>query len=377
MILLTGATGYIGSYVAADLLRNHTERVAVMVRARDLAHAEERLWKAWQLHMPFDEFLAFVRDRVDIVLGELTETDLGLDAAEWRRLAKQTDSIIHVAASLNRKSAKACFNVNLRGTLSLLRLARDAQDDHGLRRFSDVSTVAVVGRVEHELVPETRIVDWDRSDFDPYSRTKKFCEHMVRELLPDVDHVVFRPSTVLGDSRFAETTQFDMVRAFVMLANMPVLPFDKSWRMDIVPVDYVADAIVSIHQAERPKYDSYNLSSGAASLSYEHIVDAMAASGHRRPRFVPALENVFTRTVESLSNTPKNWKVALPASLLKVFMPYLVFDTVFDNARVVEELGRTPAPFADYAFALFRFATENNFRYPYVPWPADVEAGRR
>jgi thioester reductase-like protein len=379
MIFLTGSTGYIGSYVAAQLLREHTDDLLVFVRAEDERHAEERLWKAWQLHMGFDEFLTFVRSRVHFALGDLTTPDLGLSEDEWRLHSERITSVIHVAASLNRKSAKACFNVNLRGTLSVIRLARAAHDDHGLRRFSDVSTVAVAGHRSHEVVYEESIIEWDRSDYDPYARTKKFCEHMVEELLPDVDTRVFRPATVLGDSRFPQTVQFDMVRAFAMLAKMRVLPLSADWRMDIVPVDYVSAAIVQLHQAEEPRYPSYNLSAGTESLTYSEIVDAMQASGHpgRRPKFVPGLEGPFTKTVNALANSPRSLGVAYPASLLKVFMPYLVFDTVFDNSRVVEEMGFAPEPFSSYAYDLFDFATSHNFEYPYLAWPEHVTAGDR
>ena len=66
------------------------------------------------------------------------------------------------------------------------------------------------------------------------------------------------------------------------------------------------------------------------------------------------------------------------ASLLKVFLPYLVWNTVFDNARVVAEMGRAPAPFSSYCFPLLRFARENHFRYPYREWPeAGVTTRRR
>ncbi|MCB9506950.1 MAG: SDR family oxidoreductase [Myxococcales bacterium] len=375
MIFVTGATGYIGSYVVAGLLRGHpSERLCVLVRARDVAHAEERLWASLQLHMPFDEFLSLTRDRVEIVIGDLVERDLGIDEDVWHDTAKRITSVVHVAASLNRKSAKACFNVNLRGTLSVLRLARAAADGAGLRRFSDVSTVAVAGTRAHELVDEAGIVDWDRSDYDPYARTKKFCEHMLEELLPDVSSLVFRPSTVLGDSRFAETTQFDMVRAFVTLANMPVLPLDSGWRMDIVPANYVGAAIVKLHMADRPAHTSYNLSAGAASETYRTIVDAMMQAGHRRrpPLFAPRLQAPFERVIESLSNAPKGSPVALPASLFKVFLPYLTYDTVFDNSRVVEAMGEAPAPFSSYAYPLFRFASETGFKYPHRPWPEGV-----
>jgi hypothetical protein len=57
------------------------------------------------------------------------------------------------------------------------------------------------------------------------------------------------------------------------------------------------------------------------------------------------------------------------ASLLKVFLPYLTFNTVFDNRRVMAEMGAAPAGFSSYAFPLLRFARENRFRYPYLPWP--------
>src|SRR6185437_13369996 len=136
-----------------------------------------------------------------------------------------TDSVIHCAASLNRKSEKACLNVNLRGTLEVIKLAAGAPAPHGPRRFSHVSTVAVVGQSSNEIVKEDEAIDWARSDYDPYARTKKFCEHMIRQLLPDVPRTIFRPSIVLGDSRYPQTTQFDMVRAFVFLAGLPVLPF--------------------------------------------------------------------------------------------------------------------------------------------------------
>lgn len=375
MLFLTGATGYIGSYLVDELRRTSDERLLLLVRASDIPSAEQRLWKSLQLHMDFDTFLAFVRDRVEIVLGDLTAPNLGFDEATWRRVAEQTTSVLHCAASLNRKSSKACFNVNLRGTLSVIRLAREAHDDHGLRRFSDISTVAVVGQRTHQCVREEDIVDWSLSDFDPYARTKKFCEHMVHELLPDVPTTVFRPSVVLGDSRFPETTQFDMVRAFVILAQFPVLPLDPDWRIDIVPVDYVARGVVAVHQDPSPKHDSYNLSAGEGSLPYRAIVDAMKAAGfpkRRKPAFAPALEKPFARVVDRLSWTPKQYGVALPASLLKVFLPYLTFDVVFDNTRIVEHLGEAPAPFTDYCYDLFQFARDGDFRYPYRPWPEGV-----
>ena len=373
-VFLTGVTGYIGSYVANHILREHDDRLAVLVRAKSEAAARERLWKSLQLHMDFDTFAGFL-SRFDIYLGDLTSPDLGLEADARDRLVRTADSVLHVAASLNRKSAKACFNVNLRGTLSIIKVARDAADHHGIRRFSDVSTVAVAGHRQDETVTEEGCVDWARSDYDPYARTKKFCEHMVHELLPDVKSTIFRPSIVLGDSRFPETTQFDMVRAFVALAYMRVLPFKPHWRADIVPANYVGESIARVHMSDNPKYDAYHLSSGEDSLTYADIVGALRQAGHKpRTVFAPMLERPFGGAVDALVNTPRKWGVAPAASLMKVFLPYLTNNTVFDNARIVEFMGRKPEPFSSYAYPLLQFAVHGRYTYPYRPWPEDAEA---
>src|SRR5213075_2556399 len=157
------------------------------------------------------------------------------------------------------------------------------------------SMVAVAGKRNHEVVTEDRSIEWNRSDYDPYARTKKFCEHMIRELLPDVPITIFRPSIVLGDSRRAETTQFDMVKAFVFLAGLPVLPFRSRDKIDIVNVDFVADAIATLHQKDNPQYDTYHLSSGKDSQTFRQLTASLAAAQNKRgPIFVPFLEKLFT-----------------------------------------------------------------------------------
>ena len=368
-IFVTGSTGYIGAHIVAGLLEAHRDSLSLLVRSKDAHEAEVRLWRALQLHMDFARFHNFLSTRISVFRGDLTETRFGLPEDDYRRLAATTDSVIHCAASLNRKSEKSCLNVNLRGTLEVIQLAARAQATHGLRRFSQVSTVAVAGVRRNEVVAEHSAIEWDRSDYDPYSRTKKFCEHMVRELLPDVPRTVFRPSIVLGDSRRAATTQFDMVRAFVFLAGLPVLPFRPDDQIDIVPVDYVADAIVTLHQKEKPAHEIYHLSSGTGSQTFRELTDALAAArGKRKPVFLPWLERPSTLAVNALANRSGN--IAYGASLLKVFLPYLIWNTVFDNTRVVAEMGRAPAPFSEYSYPLLKFSRENRFTYPYQEWPA-------
>jgi thioester reductase-like protein len=367
-IFLTGSTGYIGAHVASNLLESGAS-LNLLVRARDAREAELRLWQALQLHLKFPQFYEFLQTRVRVFRGDLTSPGFGLSQEEYDRLVHTTDSVIHCAASLNRKSEKSCLNVNLRGTLEVLTLARHAEHYHGLRRFSQVSTVAVAGRRSNEVVTEDRSIEWDRSDYDPYARTKKFCEHMMRVLLPDTPKTVFRPSIVLGDSRYPETTQFDMVKAFVFLAGLPALPFRPKDKIDIVNVDFVADAIATLHQKDQPLYDTYHLSSGTDSQTFRQLTTALAAAQQKRgPIFVPFMQKPFGGSVDFLSN--RKGSLAYGASLMKVFMPYLVWNTVFDNTRVTSELGRKPVPFSQYSYPLLKFSRDNQFQYRYEPWPA-------
>ena len=368
-IFLTGATGYIGAHVAANLLNEHAASLNVLVRGKDPQEAAVRLWQAMQLHMDFPRFYEHLQTKIRIFPGDITFTHFGLNRDDYDRLIHTTDSVIHCAASLNRKSEKNCLNVNLRGTLEVLQLARHSHYYHGLRRFSNVSTVAVAGKRQNEIVTEDRALDWERSDYDPYARTKKFCEHMVRELLPEVPLTIFRPSIVLGDSRYADTTQFDMVKAFVFLAGLKVLPFRPTDKIDIVNVDFVADAIATLHQKTDAMFDTYHLSSGNGSQTFREITRALAAAQQQRPPlFVPALEKPFSKTVNTLAY--RKGSLGYGASLMKVFMPYLMWNTVFDNRRVISELGKTPVPFSQYSFSLLKFSKEHNFTYPYRPWPA-------
>ncbi len=271
--------------------------MAVLVRADSLDEAKKKLWKSFQLHMDFASFLGYIGDRVDIYLGDITRADLGLDLKSKEIIYEEVDSIIHCAAVLNRKSFKACYNVNLKGTLEVITMANTIHKRHPIRRFSFVSTVTIAGVRKNEIVREEEALDWGRSDYDTYSRTKKFCEHMVKKLLFDIPVTIFRPSAIIGDSRFPKTTQFDLVKALVICSKFPILPLSSKWKVDIVPADYVGKAIVTIHQKASPKYDIYHLSAGKDSLTYREIFSSLKKNGRSiNVIFFPFLEKVNYRS---------------------------------------------------------------------------------
>lgn len=363
-VFLTGGNGFLGSYAIDTLLRETDQPIFAMVRAPDRARATERLWEALQFHLDEDGFQAALR-RVVPVLGDLHAPGLGLSEADRDRVLAEADSVLHIAASLNRKSDKACFNTNLRGTLSVVKLAMAMADRGTLRRFTDVSTAAVAGKRQGETVDEDHTVDWDRSDYDPYARTKKFAEHLAHELLPEGRVLVLRPTTVMGDSRHDRCWMTDMVRAFVGLADLPVVPVPPRSRIDIVPGDWVGSAIARLHVKPDLRWDAYSLSAGAGSATGASIARAMGEAG-KKVRFVAPLGRPFELAVRGMNRLPRG-PAQQAGAVMKVFWPYITYDTVFDNTRAVTELGAGPAPFEAYCGGMYRYAKQVRFQNPVRP----------
>jgi hypothetical protein len=107
------------------------------------------------------------------------------------------------------------------------------------------------------------------------------------------------------------------------------------------------------------------------SETFIELTDSLAkAQGKRGPVFVPSFEKSTSKMVNALAG--RAGKIGGLATLLKVFLPYLVWNTVFDNTRAVEEVGRHPAPFSQYSLPLLRFSRENHFVYKYREWPSNA-----
>ena len=84
----------------------------------------------------------------------------------------------------------------------------------------------------------------------------------------------------------------------MFLAGLPVLPFRPHDKIDIVNVDFVADAIATLHQKENPQHDTYHLSSGRDSQTFRELTDraGRGATETRGPVFLPFLERPFSGT---------------------------------------------------------------------------------
>ncbi len=372
-VFMTGATELVGSYAADWLLRNTDHELALLVDAGDYDEAVEHSWRSLQLHMQAEEFHRFL-ERICFISGNPTLPNLGISSADYDWLISNAESILHTASSPTPASEQACSSHHLRGTLSTVQLARAIDEDHPLRRFTMVSAASVAGYRRGHTILESDPLDWSAPDLDAYGRTKKFAEHMVRELLPDVPSLVVRPSIVLGDSRFPETMDTEAVRALCLLASLPVLPFCPDARVDIVNADWVGPSIGELHLREDLGHETYHLTSGGEARTLGELAEALSqALRTRRPRFVERLLGPTKHGARWLAELPSTTRAQRLGSTLSIALPYLTTDTVYDNARSVRDLGSEPVPFTRYAADLYNCSKSLNFELSHRELPTGLD----
>jgi long-chain acyl-CoA synthetase len=243
-MLITGATGFIGTQVAHRLMSEDCD-VVTLVRARSKEEAELRLRRAW---WDFPELRKLIGTRVQAVTGDVKENDLGLDEGTYSSLVTSITHIVHSAADLRLNAALEELNrTNVEGTLNVLRFAEKANADHGLQRFAHVSTAYVAGNKEG-IVHEDALGEFDALD-NNYERSKYLGEQVVRDHASSLPISIFRPGMVVGDSSTGRVKTFNTIYyplRLYLAGHIRFFPISSRTRVNLMPVDLVADALVRL-----------------------------------------------------------------------------------------------------------------------------------
>jgi long-chain acyl-CoA synthetase len=253
-VLLTGATGFIGTQIARYLLKNEEVRVIALVRANNQEEAKRKLARNW---WDWPELISSMDSRVEVVCGDVCLPHLGLSEAEHDFVVEEVTHIIHTAADWRLVSLEELRKTNVAGTANVLEIAREVNRHHGLQRLSHVSTAYVAG-ARTGKVPEDALTD-EYSFFTDYERSKYEGEKQVQAAKKELPISVFRPSMVVGDSQTGEIKTFNTfyfpLRLY-LTGRMRVMPVKRTLRINVVPVDYVAEAIARL--TFEPKAEGLN-----------------------------------------------------------------------------------------------------------------------
>jgi phthiocerol/phenolphthiocerol synthesis type-I polyketide synthase E len=245
-IFLTGATGFLGSHLVAELLARTGSRIHCLVRASDDASAFERLRQTLVDREIWREEHAA---RLLAIAGDLAEPRFGLSEEAFRDLAQRVDLIYHCGAWVNfNYPYKLLKPANVLGTVEALRLAALGR----AKPLHFISSIAATpegdyGFREHPVVYENEDSDSIEGLFGGYGETKWVCERLIRIARSrGLPVTIYRPGVLSGHSQTGIGNTRDMVWSVIKSCiQMGVHPADEH-RLGVTPVDYVASAIVHL-----------------------------------------------------------------------------------------------------------------------------------
>jgi nucleoside-diphosphate-sugar epimerase len=346
-LLLTGATGFVGGAVAAALAaRDLLATTVFLVRATSPADGARRV--AANLAR-FGVEAAITPDQ--IVLGDLTQPDAFAAAPGLDGLSQ----VIHCAALATFSTNPAIWSHNVDGTLALARAVHARSP--GLQRWVQVGTAMCCGPGLRSPVVESWEAGRDEAaHLVPYTRSKIAAELALREL-PGFPLVVARPSIVVGHSRLGcapSPSIFWVLRMAFALERFTCAPEE---RIDIIPSDWCADALVTLALAPRLSHDLYHLAAGGRSNRFDEIDVAYAAACGREavlPRYQQVAVDELRSLVPLFEQRLGRVNRLLILRALTLYGAFAQLNYVFDNQRLLAEGVPPPPPFADYIAACVR-----------------------
>lgn len=184
-------------------------------------------------------------DRVRFLVGDVTAANLGMPDAPYQDLARTVTHFLHAAASTRFDLPLAeARRVNVGGTARVIDLARRC--DH-LERFGFVSTAYVAGRRTGIITERER--RHDAGFVNTYEQSKYEAEALLDAAWATLPIAVYRPSTVLGDSRTGRVGHFTAPHHALRVMHLGLagmLPGDPADRVDLVPADHVAETLARL-----------------------------------------------------------------------------------------------------------------------------------
>jgi thioester reductase-like protein len=367
-VFLTGATGFVGMELLARYLERTGRRVYALVRGADDREVQDRMRRTLlDLFGPGHPY----RGRVVPVRGDVTRAGLGVvGGLDW--LAGQVSEIVHGAASVSFElDAQTARAINVDGTRRVLEFAERCHARGALRRVSYISTAYVAG--EHVGCFSEDDLDVGQRFRNTYEQSKFEAECLIARSHGHLPITIFRPSIIVGERDSGWTASFNVLywplRAFSRGAY-PALPARGDAPVDVVSVDYVADALFALSQSPEAVGARFHLTAGAQVSSVGELV-GLATAFFRRP--LPRLiePSLYLRVVHPLlvrAAPDERARRALTRS--EIFFPYFSMRVGFDDRRTRVALRGTgihAAPLHSYFDRLIEFALAAEWGRRHIP----------
>ena len=341
-ILITGATGFLGSHLAARFLENGC-RVTVLARASNNASPRSRVQHVLR-EVGVSHF-----DNLAVYEGDISLPDVGLNECARKQIASATDEVWHCAASLSfqEQDREEIYRMNVDGTRHVIDLVKQMPS----RRIQHVSTAYIAGD-RQDVALETEINVGQRFK-NAYEESKCQAELLIADEQSKGAIVasVYRPSIVIGDSKSGRATHFHGVYAFIRALWAMLQRFRRrmspqpgpvkvplrvlgveTHTLNFVPIDYVVDAMIEISRRPDSAGGTYHLANPSPTenrMWLPNICRLLQAEGIQLVG-----ENSFLKT-------PMTKRESLFQKRMAFYYQYLQGEPRFDCRRALDALKNT------------------------------------
>jgi fatty acid CoA ligase FadD9 len=303
-VLLTGATGFLGRYLALELLQRMDlvdGTLICLVRAKSDEDARQRLVKTFDSGDPklLRHFQDLAADHLEVRAGDKSEANLGLDQQTWQRLAETVDLIVDPAALVSGVLPyRELFAPNVVGTAELIRLALTTK----LKPYTYVSTAGVGDQIEPSAFTEDadiRIISPTRtngdSDGNGYGNSKWAGEVLLREAndLCGLPVTVFRCDMILADTTYAgQLNVSDWFTQMVLSLLATGIAPGSFYQLDAdgnrqrahfdgLPVKFIAEAIATLGAQALDGFSTYHvMNPHDDGIGFDEYVDWVIEAGY-------------------------------------------------------------------------------------------------
>ena len=349
-LLVTGATGFLGGAIAAELVVSpHWAITRFLVRASDRAQGVERIRAALTRFEVAAADLARVSED-QIILGDFRDIDaMFADPANLAQLQTITH-VINGAAIATFSNHPQLWPINVEGTFNF---ARRLSETARLVRFVHIGTAMCVGPDAPVPVPEDYVPPTTIRHLVPYTETKVVIEERFKRELPNLPLIQARPTIVVGHSRLGTRPSTSIYWVFRTAQLLEKFTCALTDRIDVVPVDWTARTLVELALKPTLKYRFYHLSAGPQAASTFAELDVAMAKGRgvaplgAKYRQVSYEELAAMRGEYQARLGPCNPRIMQRA--IKLYGVFAALNITFRNDHLIDEGIAPPPPFAQYA----------------------------
>ena len=337
-VFLTGVTGFIGRSLLRKWMDSSDVRFHLLARQKHELSPQERIKQMLVGLYPHADMTHFTR-RIEVVEGDVSLDGFGLKDSDYKQLSENISHIIHCAAAarfdLELEKAR---QINVKGTENILALARECKE---LKKIDYIGTAYVAGR-RRGIIKEDEL-DEGQEHNNTYEQSKLEAEKLVRGSWSELPVTIFRPSIVICDSktgRVSSHSAFYRVLRMYLLGRLQMLPGNPSCLLDLVPVDYMADATYLISQERASAAKCFHLTAGLNNLITLEEIGELTSHYFGKKKFRIVAPEEFMAYVnqaqESLSDEERDM-----IDELNIYLPYLTSQLKFDNSNTLDILENT------------------------------------